>query len=69
MKSKKKKKCRSCRKVKFKDEFYKDARNSDGLQSYCKECVIKRNCDYRRLKSTENQKEAVEIMKKKYFQE
>ena len=36
-----KKKCSRCKVLKLKDDFYKNRTKNDGLNSYCKECVVK----------------------------
>jgi hypothetical protein len=37
------KECRCCKQTKTDNEFYKRARNLDGLYSYCKECTLKKD--------------------------
>lgn len=43
-----KKACANCKQLKSQSDFYKDSQQSNGLKSYCKECVKKRGHDYYR---------------------
>lgn len=43
------KKCAKCGEVKFKGEYHKDNRTSDGYACYCKECVAFYDDIYRRM--------------------
>ena len=71
------KECRRCKKVKCREFFGKRISNSDGLYSYCKECVSKENKErnkknfqkYRkiRLLYKEKNKEKLNEDAKKYY--
>lgn len=62
----KKKLCTECGEYKSVKMFYKDSRNADGYRSYCKQCVISKNLEYRRNKPKKKE-EAIAKMRLKYF--
>ena len=61
------KQCVRCGKVKSKSEFYKIKNRKDGCYSYCKECALEWNKEYRQ-KHPEKRKEW-QINKKEYIRE
>ena len=58
-----KKACANCKQLKSQSDFYKDSQQSNGLKSYCKECVKKRGHDYYRR----NREKAIKANRKNHL--
>ena len=48
--------CTSCKKLKPDDQFYKNPFKKNGLESHCKECVLKRKAKKYKAKSSQKKK-------------
>lgn len=57
--------CTHCLKTKGKDDFYKNPKKINGLESHCKECVLKRKANkYKKTKRTNKDTKSLKPLKR-----